>query len=463
MEAAAVYVRISSDIAGEGLGVARQEQDCRGLAERRNCSVHEVYVDNDVSAFSGKVRPAYLRLLDDIKGGRVTSVIAWHPDRLHRSPTELESFIDLIDATGCQVETVQSGQVDLSSPSGRLNARVVGAFARYESEHKSSRIRRKLEQNAVDGRHHGGSRPYGWDDDRVTVRPDEAAVVRAAAEMLVAGNSVKAIVRALNAAGATNTLGRPWRDVTVRTMLLRPRNAGLCTYHGEVIGPGRWEPILDHDTWERVRVTLTDPARRTTPGTAARVHLLTGGIASCAVCGAPLRIGKGKAYKGKSKDVYRCSANSCVSRDKGLLDMFVSAVVCERLSRADAVDLLAREESPAATKARADVEKLRSRLSVAAADYADGTINAEQLRTITARIRPRIDAAERLIPASTPDVGALEHLVGTEDVHARWEALDVSVRRQIIALLMLVKLSRASRRGHGGFDPTTVHIEWKTS
>ncbi|MEP6761661.1 MAG: recombinase family protein [Sporichthyaceae bacterium] len=462
MEAVGVYVRISSDVAGEGLGVARQETDCRALAERRGWPVAQLYVDNDTSAFSGKARPAYKRLLEDIRTGRIDGVIAWHGDRLHRSPTELERFIDLIEATGCQVETVQSGPIDLATPSGRLNARVVGAFARYESEHKSARVRRKLEQNAIDGKHHGGSRPYGWRDDRITVRLDEAAVVRTAADLLVAGNSVKAIVRALNNVGARNTRGGAWRDVTVRSMLLRPRNAGLRQHHGEVIGPGQWEPILDRDQWERVRVNLTDPARRTNPGSAARVHLLTGGIGLCGVCGAPLRIGKGKAYKGVSKDVYRCSARSCVSRDKSFLDDYVSDVVRARLARPDAAALLSRGDSVATVKARADVETLRSRLSVAAADFADGTITAEQLRTITGRLRPRIDAAERLLPSSTPDVGALEQLVGAEDIEARWAALDVSVRRQIVALLVTVKVIPA-RRGHGGFDPAAVVIEWRTT
>jgi site-specific DNA recombinase len=82
----ALYCRISQDGEGQGLGVARQEADCRHLAERRGWDVVEVYIDNDLSAYSGKARPAYQRLLADIEAGRVEAVVAWHPDRLHRSP-----------------------------------------------------------------------------------------------------------------------------------------------------------------------------------------------------------------------------------------------------------------------------------------------------------------------------------------------------------------------------------------
>ena len=60
---AAIYCRISDDRAGAGLGVARQEADCRKLAEDRGLTVTQVYVDNDLSAYSGKPRPGYKALL----------------------------------------------------------------------------------------------------------------------------------------------------------------------------------------------------------------------------------------------------------------------------------------------------------------------------------------------------------------------------------------------------------------
>ena len=58
---AAIYVRISRDRNGDCLGVERQEQECRTLAERLGWTVTEVYSDNDISAFSGRRRPDYER------------------------------------------------------------------------------------------------------------------------------------------------------------------------------------------------------------------------------------------------------------------------------------------------------------------------------------------------------------------------------------------------------------------
>ncbi len=158
MLAAALYVRISQDRAGDELGVKRQREDCEKLAKARGWEVGEVYTDDDRSAFSGKPRPAYEAMMTAIETGTVNAVVAWHPDRLHRSPVELERFIDVINAAGVEVATVQAGEFDLGSAAGRMVARVVGAVARHESEQKSERIRRQREQMALDGRPHGGRR-----------------------------------------------------------------------------------------------------------------------------------------------------------------------------------------------------------------------------------------------------------------------------------------------------------------
>ncbi|TDZ97751.1 hypothetical protein CCUG60885_01300 [Mycobacteroides salmoniphilum] len=53
----AVYARISADAEGKSLGVHRQLEECRKLAAERGWVVGREYVDNDVLAYSGKLRP----------------------------------------------------------------------------------------------------------------------------------------------------------------------------------------------------------------------------------------------------------------------------------------------------------------------------------------------------------------------------------------------------------------------
>jgi site-specific DNA recombinase len=90
---ASIYCRISKDRVGAGLGVATQEADCRELASKLGWDVVTVHTDNDISAHSGRRRPGYEALLDQIRAGDINAVIAWHTDRLHRSPVELEAYV----------------------------------------------------------------------------------------------------------------------------------------------------------------------------------------------------------------------------------------------------------------------------------------------------------------------------------------------------------------------------------
>jgi site-specific DNA recombinase len=110
--------------------------------------VVDTYTDNDVSAYSGRRRPEYERLLSDLTSGRIDGVVTWHLDRLNRSPVEMERLIPLLERHDVQVQTVTAGVIDIGTPSGRAVARTLGAWARFESEHKSERIRAKIGDRA---------------------------------------------------------------------------------------------------------------------------------------------------------------------------------------------------------------------------------------------------------------------------------------------------------------------------
>src|SRR5205085_10646263 len=95
-----------------------------------------------------------------------------------------------------------SGDIDLTSADGQFQARILGAVAKKESDDKSRRIRRKHEELAANGKvSGGGSRPYGYEADKRTIRPAEAAVVKECAKRLLAGESLRAIAISLNERG----------------------------------------------------------------------------------------------------------------------------------------------------------------------------------------------------------------------------------------------------------------------
>ena len=439
----------------------RQEQDGRKLCEQRGWDVIETFSDNDKSAYSRKPRPRYNDLLAAIRERRINAVVSWHPDRLHRQLRELVAFIDLVDEYDVHVETCSAGKYDLSTASGRMQAKMLGTVAEFESEHKSERIRRKLEQNAATGRHHGGSRPFGWRDDRVTLDPVEAEVVREAAQLLLGGEPVNSIARILNERGHVTSVGRPWRDVTVRTMLRRPRNAGIRVHHGEELGPGQWELILSTAEHRQIVSILSAPGRVTNPGKNGRVHLLST-IATCGVCDGSVVVAKGKVYDGKGgrrsggKSVYRCR-NGHVIRDQARVDDFVTRAILARLKRSDAAKLLADPgKADAAHAAAVKAQQLQDRLRDAAKGYAAGAIDFAMLTTIKADLQPQIDAAKS--EAASPDRDkALGELV--RDPEAVWEELTPERRRTVVGLLVDVTIN-PTHRGKV-FDPEAIVITFK--
>src|SRR5438309_10588612 len=121
-----VYARISADRAGDGLGVGRQLADCNQLAQLRGWEVVAEYVDDDVSAYSGKRRPEYSRMLNDLRCGSIGGVVVYHLDRLHRQQRELEEFFDVCKAAGVDHLATVTGELDLANPDDRFQARILG-------------------------------------------------------------------------------------------------------------------------------------------------------------------------------------------------------------------------------------------------------------------------------------------------------------------------------------------------
>ncbi|MBA2752269.1 MAG: recombinase family protein, partial [Actinobacteria bacterium] len=240
---AAVYARISSDQEGTALGVARQVADCRRLAGDLGWEVAEEYVDNDLSAFSGKRRPSYERMLADLAEGARDAVVVYHADRLTRRPIELEQFLEVITTAGVRhVRFVAGGDVDVANGDGLMVLRLLSAVAANESDSKSRRVRRKMDEVAASGRPHGGSnRPFGYDDDKITVRPHEAEIIRLLVARYLAGESMRSLASWLGAEDIRTGTGGRWQTQTLRAVLTSARIAGLREHRGQVVGPAAWE------------------------------------------------------------------------------------------------------------------------------------------------------------------------------------------------------------------------------
>src|SRR5205823_7976570 len=126
--------------------------------------VEEVYTDNDLSAYSGRRRPAYEQLWEDVRSGRIDAVIAYHSKRLYRRLTNLEDLITLAETVHVPIKTVASGDIDLSTAAGRAYARILAALGQMEAEESGERISRAKKGAREAGKHQGGGRvPVGYE------------------------------------------------------------------------------------------------------------------------------------------------------------------------------------------------------------------------------------------------------------------------------------------------------------
>jgi len=461
---AAIYTRISADAEGKGLGVARQEADCRALIERRGWDLVDLYVDNDLSAFSGKARPAYRRMLDDVKNHQVDTVVAWHPDRLHRSPRELEDFIDLIETTGAAVATCTAGDYDLGNPDGRLMARIVGSVARKESEDKSRRLRRKHEElaeaGAVSG---GGRRPFGYEKDRVTIRSEEAELVREAAERIIAGWSIRSVVMDWRERNIPTVTGAAWTATTVKRLLTSGRIAGQRAHHGQVTATATWPAIIAPGVADQLR-TLLGPERVRDAGRTAtpRSYLLTG-LVVCGDCGARLTarpvVRKGNHYRRYFCAVDRDGCGRVGIGAEPLESLVVAAVLLRLDSPAMASSLDAAGDDTEADLRASIAADRRALDELTQARYVDRIITHSSFLDAKAALEARLTALEGQLQRRSGNAGRWVGQGGA--LTAAWDEMDLERRRAVVAAVVEHVAIARTTRANNRFDPERVGVTWR--
>lgn len=400
---AVVYSRISHDPLDRKLGVERQEQDCLRLI--RQCGwdlVRPPYRENDTSASTKSTarRPVYEAMLADLQAGAARVLVCYSTSRLTRRPLDYERLIRLVLDTGLQISTVVSGAVDLGTADGRAIARVLAAMDAAEAERTGERISRASQQRAERGEWHGGPVPpwgYAFTDPTTSadgkrslvVLPERAALVREAAERVLAGESLYRIRKDWNAHGLVSSFGRPWRSQGIRNVLVHGAAAGFNVRRGELYR-GLWEPILDEETWQHVRAILLDPKRDTRSfAQRSQLHVLTG-LLWCGLCDHLLR----------SSALQGVLTYWCPDLLGGCTHIRIKAVDAERwlLEQIDgrvARQLYPVETDPVLLALRLQQHQLQD-------DHYDNLLSREDFLRQTSRLRQRVADRRRELTSGYP-------------------------------------------------------------
>lgn len=473
----ALYLRISKDKQGLSLGVERQEEACRALAAQLGWDVYTVLSENDLSAYSGKPRPLYLQLLDLMRSGQVGAIVALHTDRLHRSPVELEEFIDICEQHRIEVRTVQAGELDLTSATGRMAARIYGAVARHEVEHAIERVKAAKLQAAKAGKPSGGNRAYGYRPGGMEIDQSEAAIVREAIQRFIQGDSWRSIALDFNRRGIRTARGNQWSAINVSNMATLPRHAGWREHQG-VRYDATWPAIISRETYEDLQLAIKRGQELHGRRSYTRKHLLSGFV-YCGACGERMKVISSVKRKGgttysqfgcRKKDPYG-NPTGCgkVTRQREPVEHLVLEALLYRLDSPDLGELLAQQDT--ATDELRDLMKQRDRQTARMQEimdsYASGDLTMTEYKAMKVTAQAKADDLDRAIGKLTSQRTMAAIPVG-QTVRQAWEAGDLEWRRQLLDTVVEKVLIHPREKGdqkvryqQWAFNPERVEIRWK--
>lgn len=322
---------------------AEQEKDNREFVTGRGGRYVYTYTEPDTSAWKRRpvrlpdgrvvhrvIRPVFEGALADLKSGRapngerIDGLIVYDIDRLTRDSRHLEDAIEIVEHYHRPIIDI-TGTLDLLTDNGRAMARVIVAMANKQSADTARRVKRKHKAMQQEGIPGGGPRPFGWQEDRRTLHPREAKLIRDAARRLIEGAPRYAVVADWNRQGVLTANGKKWSVQVLKKVLSNPRICGyrsrividvdaetgsqsrhtviVCDDKGKPV-MGQYEAILAPAEWQALTAILEEAPKRGN-GHNARTYLLTGTL-RCGKddCGARLRALKASPAKKKPEGYF---------------------------------------------------------------------------------------------------------------------------------------------------------------
>lgn len=151
---------------------------------------------------------------------------------------------------------------------------------------------------------------------------------------------------------------------------------------------------------------------------------------TCDECGAALEADTPRKRMVTAK--YRCSGGEhCASVVMADADEFVILAVRKKLSDPGFYKHLVSGSDERVVRARAEAARLRAELD----EWASADISAHAYGIREAKLLPLIEAAEKRAEALTVPLPLRELAAPGEDIQARWGAMPVAARRDVIRLL----------------------------
>lgn len=462
-----IYARVSSREQRKRSTIESQLRELPELAARLGLHVVGTYVDDGISgAALLERRQGLLGLLERLRAGDVMHVLVFDLDRFTRD-VNLETrgrILGAIQASGAVIVELTTGTTyDLGTFEGRVMVQFRCDLAADWLEKHVQRVRSGQATARARGWLPAGCTPYGLDFDKASgfrVRPDEQLVIREIFKRLAAGESYKAIARALNERGVPSGNRRNAAARWSKSHIWRLAHAEYLVseqwrHGGEPIAIPR---ILPSSLWQRAHEAMR--GRRHSPSPRTHRVYLAQGRGVCSLCGAVMRV---HSSHSRRKPYYICrnrlepprSGDRCSlpffrvdHTDERIWAAVVSLLVegwpeyREQLRQA-AIDAVhgRSEVETTAHEAQAELDRLDGVESALLERFGDGAITPAAFDRQLARLHERRAVArERLAQAKDGldgvglDLDALDRAV--DAARERLPDASPAIRQQLVGALV---------------------------
>ncbi len=167
----AIYSR-KSKITETGESIKNQIDLCKDYIALHICKEAEISIYEDEGFSGGNTdRPAYNRLLTDIKIGLIKTVVVYRLDRVSRNVLDFSKTLDVLNNYNVSFVSI-SEHFDTSTPMGRAMIYISSVFAQLERETIAERIRDNKYRLARTGHWLGGPAPFGFGIDKIEYSDD---------------------------------------------------------------------------------------------------------------------------------------------------------------------------------------------------------------------------------------------------------------------------------------------------
>lgn len=262
----AIYTRKSCE---EGL-----EQDFNSLdAQREACEsyiksqMHEgwtlIPTHYDDGGYSGGTidRPAFNRLLEDIKQDKIDIVVVYKVDRLTRSIMDFAKIIEIFDSHIASFVSITQN-FNTTTSMGRLTLNILLSFAQFEREVTGERIRDKFEATRQKGLWIFGKPPYGYTKNEHNILiPEEpfATNIKQIFSSYLELKSVDKLQNKLKELNINSRTGKPFARGHLYKILSNKVYIGKLQ-HKDKEYDGQHKAIIENDIFKKVQELLQDNA-----------------------------------------------------------------------------------------------------------------------------------------------------------------------------------------------------------